>query len=208
MIDGMFPDVLVRLHPLQREEVLVVVRQTTYYLKVRLRNQDLVLARKAHHPLSGVHSVADRVGGAIDVSDQLHRAEIDADADLKWRMLVPLIQKQRVPQLERREHGHLRSTEKAGGGTVAGVENDALVLWHVLDRIGQVTVKPVLPLDLQFHRLRGVIDDIQEQHTAQPRAVHLVNVGHAISRKRIIHRGALNIHQFAARSDQARRRRA
>jgi hypothetical protein len=52
------------------------------------------------------------------------------------------------------KHRRFRSTEKTNGSPVAGVQDDALALGHILNRLDQISIETLLPFHLEFHRLR------------------------------------------------------
>ena len=105
---------------------------------------------EAHHPLGDVDAVAEDVRPPVDIRHDLDRPEVDADAQREIRIVVL---GDRDLQTVGHEQRVLRVAREADRGTVPGVENDAIGLRDVLERLGEQVVEPALHRELAGNRL-------------------------------------------------------
>src|SRR5712692_10279019 len=155
-------NMLVGARTLVVEQRHVVARQARHHLEERTRNQQLAWLREAHYPLRYVDTVADDVHLAVEVLHQTHRPEIDAHS-----------YRERCRQVAHRDRGKqrvLRIAKEGDRGAVAGVEDDAVALPHLLERGSERLVERLLELQLLGNRLLRILGDVEKQHTADQRA--------------------------------------
>ena len=81
--------------------------------------------------MGDVDTVANDVGAGVQVADQAHRPEVDADPRRHLRWLVD-VRRERIAQAHRDEEGVFGVAEEVDGDTVTGIENNPVCRWYLL----------------------------------------------------------------------------
>src|SRR5438034_1262199 len=136
------------------------------HVVVGARHEDLAGFGEAHDALRDVDPVADDVGLAVDVLDEPHRSEVDADANLQLRAAGDVLAGNGIAEAHSSEQGVFGVSEKAHGRAVPGVEDDAVVGGDAGDRLGQNGVEACLQRYLLGDRALRVLDAVEKEHAA------------------------------------------
>jgi len=176
LIDQVFPIVFVFPGADEAKHPLVGVGKAAYNFVKRVRNQNLVARREAHHALPYIDAIAEGVEMTVDVFDKLHGSQVNSHADNHGRRELGFGFDKMFSYPECRVHHGFRTTHKTDDRAVSGIEDEALLLGQSFKGLMDKMIQPRLPLQLQLMAMRGVIDDVEKENAAQP-----VRSGHEIS---------------------------
>ena len=168
----MFPIVFIFPGADEAKHPLVGVGKAAYNFVKRMRNQNLVARREAHHALPYIDAIAEGVEMTVDVFDKLHGSQIG----IRSRTIMGEEElgfgfDKMFSYPECRVHHGLRTNHKTDDRAVSGIEDEALLLGQSFKGLKDKMIQPRLPLQLQLMAMRGVINDVEKENAEQPSAL-------------------------------------